>query len=202
MGVWVNSFSVCAHIDFAMEYIYSKAEDEKPHGGAGGEKNQHKEEGDGRRRQDEADRKKIAVEYTHTLNEQHSRVYNICNGQVAPSTVNVQESLAIGSEQSKQFSVSLSIDFHTTIQKKVTPMEALTKVTMKGKALYDVKTLFSRLMVVGQQRSMEVGDVFQFELSPVPSAMIDEYGCLRKGDKAVFVKCLGVSVTSPPTPGP
>ena len=80
-------------------------------------------------------------------------------------------------------------------------MEAPKKaVTIKGKAIYDLETLFSRLMVVGQQRSVEVADVFQFELSPVPPALIDEYGCLRKGHKAVLVKCLGVSVTTPPAP--
>ena len=40
--------------------------------------------------------------YTLPLNEQHPRVYkyNICNGQVVPDTVNVQDALAIGSEQS------------------------------------------------------------------------------------------------------
>lgn len=206
VDVWVNSFSVCAHLDIAMEDMYSEAGDEeKPHGGADGEeKNKYKEEGEGRRRLDEADRRKIAAElekYTHPLNEQHPRVYNICNGQVVPETVNVQDALAIGSEQSKQFSASLSSDFHTTIQKKVKSMEALKKaVTIKGKANYDLETLFSRLMVVGQQRSVEVADVFQFELSPVPPALIDEYGCLRKGHKAVLVKCLGVSVTTPPAP--
>ena len=70
-----------------MEDMYSETGDEeKPHGGAGGEeKNKHKEEGEARRRLDEADRRKIGAElekYTHPLNEQHPGVYNICNGQV------------------------------------------------------------------------------------------------------------------------
>ena len=47
---------------------------------------------------------------------------------------------------------------------------------------------------MGQQRSIDIADVFQFELSPVPPALIDEYGCLRKGDKAVLVKSLSVSI--------
>ena len=51
-----------------------------------------------------------------------------------------------------------------------------------------------------QQRSIDIADVFQFELSPVPPALIDEYGCLRKGDKAVLVKSLCVSVTTPSAP--
>ena len=147
---------------------------------------------------------KIAAElekYSHPINEQHSGVYNICNGQVAPDTVNVQDALAIGIEQSRQFSASLSSDFHTTIKKKVKTMVALKKaVTVKGKAIYDIETLFSRILVMGQQRSVEIADIFQFELSPVPPALIDEYGCLRKGVKAVLVKCLGLSVPTPIDP--
>ena len=70
-------------------------------------------------------------------------------------------------------------------------------VTVKGKAIYDVETLFSRLIVMVQQRSIDTVDVFQFELSPVPPALVEEYGSLRKGDKVVLVKSLSVSVTTP-----
>ena len=59
---------------------------------------------------------------------------------MTPDTVNVQNALAIGSEQSTQFSASL---------------ELLKKaVTVKGKAIYDVETLFSRLLVVGQHAAL------------------------------------------------
>ena len=63
-AVWVNSFSVCAHIDIAIEHMYNEpGEEQKPHGEVDGEeKNKHTEEGEGRVRLDEADRKKIAVE--------------------------------------------------------------------------------------------------------------------------------------------
>ena len=129
---------------------------------------------------DETDRKKIAVEpekCSHPRNDQQPDVYyNISNGQVAPDTVNVQNALAIGSEQSRQFSASLSREFHKTIKKKVKIMELLKKtVTVKGKAIYDVETL----LVVGQQCNIDLADVFQFEPSSVLPAMIDEHGCLR-----------------------
>ena len=85
-----------------------------------------------------------------------------------------------------------------TIKKKVKTIKLLkTAVTVKGKALYDVETLFSRLLVMVQQRSIDIADVFQFEPSPVPPAPVDECGSLRKGDKAVLVKSLSVSVTTP-----
>ena len=163
----MNSFSVCAHLDIAMEHMYNEAvEEQKPHGGVDREeKNKLKAEGEGRRL-DEAERKKYAVEmekYSHPLNDQQPGVYNICSGQVAPDTVNVQNALAIGSEQSRQLSASLSSEFHQTIKKKVKTMELLKKaVTVKGKAIYDIETLFNQLLVVGQQRNFDITDVFQF----------------------------------------
>ena len=53
-------------------------------------------------------------------------------------------------------------------------MESLKKaVNVTRKAIYDIETLFSWLLVVGQQRSIDIANVFQFELSPVPPALID-----------------------------
>ena len=201
VAVWVNSFSVCAHLDIAMEHMYDESEEEQRNEE---EKGRHKEEGEKRRSLDEADRKKIKEElekYIHPFNYQEPGLYNICNGQVAADTVNVQNALAIGSEQSIHFSDSLSSEFHKTIKKNVKTMESLQKaVTIKGKAVYDIETLFSRLLTVGQQRHIDIADVLQFEMSPVPPALIDEYGCLRKGDKAVLVKSLGVLVKTESAP--
>ena len=101
--------------------------------------------------------------------------FNIRNGQMAPDTVNDQDALAFGSKQSKQFSVSLSSNVHTSIKRKVKSMVALKKVVIvKGKLIYDVETLFSRLLVLGQQHSVDVAEIFQFELNSVPTALIDE----------------------------
>ena len=73
-------------------------------------------------------------------------------------------------------------------------------VIVNGKAIFDIETLFARLLVVSQQRVVEVTDTFQYERSPVPPSLMDEFGCLRKGDKTVLVKCLGVPVNSAPAP--
>ena len=47
---------------------------------------------------------------------------------------------------------------------------------------------------------MEVTYIFQYELSPVLPSLIDEFGCLRKADETVLVKCLGVLVNSATAP--
>ena len=73
---------------------------------------------------------KIALElekYIHPLNDKQQGVYNICNGQVAPDTVNVQNTLAIGSEQSRQFSTSLSSEFHNPIKKESSRRQSLSR---------------------------------------------------------------------------
>ena len=67
--VWVNSFSVCAHLDIAMEHVYNEAEEEqRPHGEVDGEEtNKHNEEGEGRRRLDEADRRRSRWSWRSTV---------------------------------------------------------------------------------------------------------------------------------------
>ena len=65
--------------------------------------------------------------YIHPLNVQHPGVYIVCDDQLAPEIVNVQDALAIGSEQTKQLSTLLSSDFHAIIKKKLKSMEAIGK---------------------------------------------------------------------------
>ena len=75
VAVWVGSFSVCAHLDLAIEAMYSHDDaGGKPFGGTEGDSktlNKHKEESERRRKMDETGRNKIAVElqkHSHPLN--------------------------------------------------------------------------------------------------------------------------------------
>ena len=51
-----------------------------------------------------------------------------------------------------------------------------------------MEAIFPRLLAVGHQRNIELENVFQYELIGVPPSIIDEFGCLRKGDKSVLVR--------------
>ena len=42
--------------------------------------------------------------------------------------------------------------------------------------------------IVGQQRNIQLLSVFQYELSPVPHFLDDEFGYLLKGDTSVLMK--------------
>ena len=44
-------------------------------------------------------------------------------------------------------------------------------------------------------------DTFSYEMGPVPPCIIDEYGCLRTGTKALLVKKLKVEVVGVETSG-
>ena len=135
------------------------------------------------------------------LNVKSTDLYNIINGQVAPTKVNVQEALHIGNTQSEKFAALLPDAFHGNIGRNVKTMQDTKKVIIVNvKAIIDIDTLFARLLVVGQQRGVAVTDIFQYELSPVPPSLIDEFGCLRKGDKTLLVKGFRVPTNSATSP--
>ena len=145
VAVWVGSFSVCVHLDKAIEAMYRHDDaGEKPFGVTEGDckpGNTHKEEGERRRKMDETDRNKIAVElqkHSHPLNVKLTDLYNIVNGQVAPTKVNVQDALHIGSSQSEKFADLLPGAFHSKIERKVETMQETKKVVIvNGKAIFE-----------------------------------------------------------------
>ena len=157
---------------------------------------------------DETNRNKIADElqkHSHHLNVKSADLYNIVNGQDALTTVKVQDALHIGSTQIEKFAALLPGALHSKIQRKMKTIQGMkTVVIVNGMAIFDIETIFARLLVVGQQRDNEVTYFFQYELSPVPPSLTDEFVCLRKGDKTVFVKSVSgsrrVPVNSVPAP--
>ena len=72
-----------------------------------------------------------------------------------------------------------------------TMQEMMKVVIVKGQAIFDIETLFARMLVVGQQRGVEVTDICHYELSPVPPSLIDEFGCLKKETKQCSSTALG-----------
>ena len=109
-------------------------------------------------------RNKIAEElkkHSHPLNVKSTDLYNIVNGQVAPTKVNVQDALHIGSTQSEKFAALLPDALHSKIEMKVKTMQEMKKVCIvNGKAIFDIDTVFARLLVVGQHRGWRGGDIY------------------------------------------
>ena len=71
---------------------------------------------------------------------------------------------------------------------------------MNSKPVYDLDAFFGRLLIVGQKRDISIADLFNYELAPVPPSLINDYGCLRKSDKSILVRKLGLTIASPSDP--
>ena len=190
VAVWIESFGVCSQVSEVMDSMYDHSETSFD------PKTRHKEEGEHRKTLDEEDRKKILNElekHSHPLKPSSTSLYNIFNGRVSTEEdVNVHNAVAIGEEMGREFANSLPTGFHKPIKKVVKTMQGLKRgIQVKDKMVYDLHALFSRFLVVGQMRNIDISLVFQHELCPVPPSLIDEYGCLRKGNKSELVKRLG-----------
>ena len=108
------------HLDLAIEVMYCyKDAWENQFGGTERERktgNKLKVEGEIRRKMDETDCNKMAEDlqkHSHPLNVKSTDLYNIANGQVAPTKVNVQDVLHIGSTQSDTFPALLTDAYST-----------------------------------------------------------------------------------------
>ena len=196
---WINAFPISAYLCNDMDVRYTE---ESPSLKV---EAKHKKEGWKRRNQDADDRKRIADElskHSHPLDVDSNALYNIANGQVAPDDVNVPDAMRIGEQMVASYEKSLPEAFHGKISIPVKTMEKL-KQGIKGggdKTFFDLDAIFLCLLLVGQHRQLQLDTVFQHELCAVLSSLCDEYGCLRKSNKAVLVKCLGVPLREVQTP--
>ena len=62
------------------------------------------------------------------------------------------------------------------------------------------KALFARFHIIGQQRNIQLLSVSQYELSPVPHSLVDEFGYLLKTDTSVLMKRLRSDSENVPKP--
>ena len=130
---------------------------------------------------------------SHPFEIESDVLYNIVNGQVAPAVVNVWDALALVALKVTAFRKSLPAGFHAKLSSPVKTTAKLKHgIKIGDQEVFDLETIFLRLLLVGQQREMELLSVFGYELCAVPQSLVDEYGCLRKGNMAVLMHLLGV----------
>ncbi|KAG1662802.1 hypothetical protein GQR58_020746 [Nymphon striatum] len=196
---WIDSFPISVYLSDAMEHLYS---DQTPKSSP---QTKHKEEGVEWQKLDLDDREKISLElakHSHSMTVHSKILYNIVNGQVAPADVNVEECVVIGQTMAAtSLQNTLPTGFHGKISNKVKTMEQLKRgIKVGGKTIFDLQAIFVRLLVVGKQRQFKLTSIFQYELCEVPPSLIDECGCLRKGNKAVLANRLGIEQVDASTP--
>ena len=69
------------------------------------------------------------------LNVKSTDFYNIVNGQVAPTKVNIQDAFHIGITQSEKCAALLPGAFHGKIERKWKTMQEMKKVVVNDKAI-------------------------------------------------------------------
>ena len=100
----------------------------------------------------------------------------------------------------ESYSASLPGGFYIPISCPIKTMGDATKSKRNpDKPAIDLENICVRLMMIGQRRQLELGPLLDYELSAVPSSLIDEQGGLRKGNKSALVKRLVVIDGTPAT---
>ena len=69
-----------------------------------------------------------------------------------------------------------------------------------GETVFDSESIFLRIMMVGQQRHLQLAPIFSYQLCAVPTTLADEFGCLRRGSKAALMNRLGIKLSWPRSP--
>lgn len=194
---WIDAFPIIVHLSDRLDYIYSADATRLS------VQKQHTEELKHRRVLDADDRRRVDAEvekYCHPLEDHHDQLCNPVTGELAPAEVNVADAFVIGEQMASKYMASLPDGFYNPISSPIKTMDILKKKVKcnKGLPIIDLENIFLRLLMIGQRRQMDLQSLFAYELCSVPPSLIDEHGCLRKGNKSVLVKRLGVVDFSPP----
>jgi len=133
---------------------------------------------------------------------------NISTGALAPADVekDLFTAQSIGEKAYQKFKTDRlekeapdAVDFHATIKKqklKTFANVCTKKVQCKGKEviLRADRNLFARMIVIAQGRELDMQEVLSHPLGPLPWALANQDGSLRKTEKAALMKKIGESV--------
>lgn len=135
----------------------------------------------------------------HPLEDHCPHLFNPVSGEIAPDDVNVADLIVICDRMGRKYIAGLPGGFYEPISSPIKTMEVVKKknVSNKTRPVIDLENIFLRLLMIGQQRQMELRPLFSHELCAVPPSLTDEHGCLYKGSKSGVVKHLGVPEVSP-----
>ena len=158
---WIDSFPISAYISDTLDHCYS------PSLSSSTTETPHKEEGVKRCKVDEVERLRISAElgkYSHPLDTESDVLYNIHNSQVYPTMFSVSDSLALDGTMATAFRNTLPTGFHGKFSSPLGPVNTMKHlkrdIRIGDKVVFDLKSIFLSLLVVGQQRDMELLPIF------------------------------------------
>ena len=145
----------------------------------------HKEESAAQKASDDIDRQKIGEKLSLCTNpldpdEHESGIVNIITWKVCVHSVNVDCAVDIGREQIEAFHSSWPDGFHGTISTKVKTLTvSRKKITVGPGSMFDTSLIYTRVMGIAASRELDLKQVFQHELAPVPTSMFKDNGDMR-----------------------
>ena len=72
-------------------------------------------------------------------------------------------------------------------------MESMKKgVKVGDKLMFDMEKMYASFILIADKRNISLKYVLEFEMSPVPLALFDEYGNMLKTSKAQMIKKLAI----------
>jgi len=166
LKIWVLSLHVCGQLHAHCTYWFE---------GPNFIQTVHKEEAQARISADQADREGLQKKLELCINpldpEQYSQT--IMNGMIGPSSVNVDETIDIGTRQMEEFESKLPDGFYDSVPMNAETM-AMTKKPVKvaDSKVYNTELIYSRVM--GLQASSRDINIILRELSPVPTALFND----------------------------
>ena len=178
LKTWALGLHICSRLEEDISDIVN--------GDAQSTQDTHKEETQARIASDGKDRQSIRKKLdlcvdpldtgSHPVN-----IVNIVTGQIADSSVNVQDALAIGKKSMKEFEGGWPEGFSGPISKKVKTIADCHKFIKVGsKKVFDTTVIYSRVIgVQASSREIDIEKVISHELAPVPTSMFHDDGSMR-----------------------
>ena len=178
LKVWSLGLHICSRIEEDMRSVCDSesVNDDK----------RHKEEMKSRIVADKKDKETIRAKLAQSIDPldptQHPKnLVNIVTGNIAPESVNVDNSVQVGSSQMKEIEQSWPENFHGTISKKNETMATLKKhIKVSDGKVFDTNLIYTR--VIGLQassREIDINHILNHELAPVPTSMFEDSGDMR-----------------------
>ena len=156
----------------------------------------HKEEGDGRIKADQIDRKKLQnnlEKCIHSLqvdtHKNWNTLVNIYTGEEVGEDVNVNKAVEIGQKQMKEFCSSLPQGFRDRLSTKVVTMAESKKTKqISVVAPFNTELIFSRVLYLMGNNQLDFTTLFNYELCPVPTSTFHDPGEARYPKSKVVLK--------------
>ncbi|KAJ8317814.1 hypothetical protein KUTeg_004634 [Tegillarca granosa] len=141
---------------------------------------------DGRITADIKDRDSLSKklsEFIQLLNtEDHpDELFNIANGKIAASAVNVDRAVELGLEEWTKFESSWPDNYEGKIASRCvrTMTESMKFLKVGDTKVYDTDLIYSRVIGIQMSRKIDIKEVLSYELAPVPTSMFTDSGEMR-----------------------